>query len=358
MPNPTLIDPRTTTTPATPVAAPLIADEAGLQWVHLVPAGSTFGRDGRGPYTLDEAAVTAAFAAHGADLPVDYEHQSLQSAQRSGPVPAAGWITAVQVRADGLWGCVRWTAQAAQLLSDRAYRYLSAVFDHLPDGRVVALRGAGLVHSPNLPLTAAASQQTGGGVPLLTMVATLPVSDLSLSTTTVAAMAAQGQTMTIEELKAQVAALTAQLAEAKAAMAAAQGAADAATQQAAQAAAQAAAPNPAQWVPMGQYQAAVTQLSALQNTQATSAVQTAVTAAMSAGKVAPAQKEWATAYAAQDPAGFAAFVSASPVIVSAQAQLLPAHGVLTAAQGALSDSDREVAKLLGVSAQDFAKALV
>lgn len=347
------------TTGTTDTTAP--ADHSGEQWVHLVPAGTTTGRDGRGPYQLDAQAVTAAFAQHGADLPVDYEHQSLGAVAKSGPVPAAGWITAVEPRADGLWGRVAWTAQAGQLLRDRAYRYLSAVFDHLPDGRVIKLRGAGLVHSPNLPIQAAAS--------------------ISSTNPTAAHTAAQGQTMTIEEMlerlrymlnlptltdaagvlaeldklkvnlgtaESTVAAQSQQLAELQTAVTAAQ---------AAQTAAQASAtPNPAQWVPMGQYQAATAQLAAMQATQATSAVETAVTAAMSAGKVAPAQKDWATAYAGQDPKGFEAFVAASPVIVSAQAQAVPHQGAITASQasGALSDTDREVARLMDIPLADFA----
>jgi phage I-like protein len=328
--------------------------EPNEQWVHLVPAGTTAGRDGRGPYTLDAPAVVAAFAQHGADLPVDYEHQSLGAAAKSGPVPAAGWINAVQPRPDGLWGRVAWTAQAAQLLKDKAYRYLSAVFDHLPDGRVVKLRGAGLVHAPNLVLQAAASEQAPGAP--ATFAPITPPTDLP---TTPAAAAAQGKTMSIEELKAQVAALTEQLAQAKTQMSAqgvqlAQANAAAAAATAAQSAG--AAPNPAQWVPMGQYQAVTAQLTALQSNQSTNAVAAAVTAAMSAGKVAPAQKDWATAYASQDLKGFEAFVAASPVIVSAQAQGAPAPGALTAAQGALSDSDFEIASLLGIEADDFAKS--
>lgn len=366
-------------TPDTPGTTNALAtdDHSGEQWVHLVPAGTTTGRDGRGPYQLDAQAVTAAFAQHGADLPVDYEHQSLGAVAKSGPVPAAGWITAVEPRADGLWGRVAWTAQAAQLLRDRAYRYLSAVFDHLPDGRVIKLRGAGLVHSPNLPIQAAASQVVAGAG------ASIPSTPIPTIAATTAAQGQKTMTMTIDEMLERLrymlnlptltdaAGVLAELDKLKTALGSAsstvaaqseqiaqlQAAATAA--QAAQTAAQASTtPNPAQWVPMGQYQAVTAQLASLQNNQATSAVQAAVTAAMSAGKVAPAQKDWATAYAAQDIKGFEAFVAASPVIVSAQAQAVPPQGAATAAQaaGALSDSDREVARLLSISAEDFAKA--
>lgn len=287
------------------------------------------GRDGRGPYTLDATAVAAAFAQHGADLPVDYEHQMLTASQKSGPVPAAGWITAVQAKEDGLWGRVQWTAQAAQLLKDRAYRYVSAVFDHMPDGRVIRLKGAGLVHAPNLPLQAAASQQVTPATP------TIPPHS-------------NGATrMNLEQALAEVQRLSTALTAAETTVAAQSQQIATLTQTAAQSAQ--ATPDPTKWVPAAQYQLVCAQLTTAQQSQAQSAVDEAVTAAMSQGKVAPALKDWATAYASQDLAGFKAFVSSSPVIVSAQGQITPPTGaaVTTAAQ-ALNDSDREVAKLLGL----------
>lgn len=317
--------------------------ESTEQWVHLVPAGTTMGRDGRGPYTLDAPAVAAAFAQHGADLPVDYEHQMLTASQKSGPVPAAGWITAVQAKEDGLWGKVQWTAQAAQLLKDRAYRYVSAVFDHMPDGRVIRLKGAGLVHAPNLPLQAAASQQH------------------DLTTT-----AAQGARMNFDELMERLryllnlptltdaAGVIAELEKVKTKLQAAETTVAAQSQQIAtltQTAAQSAqtTPDPAKWIPAAQYQLVCAQLTTAQKGQAKSAVDEAVTAAMSQGKVAPALRDWATSYATSDLAGFKAFVASSPVIVAAQAQITPPTGaaVTTAAQ-ALNDSDRQVAQLLGL----------
>jgi phage I-like protein len=255
----------------------------------------------------------------------------LTAAQKSGPVPAAGWITAVQAKDDGLWGKVQWTAQAAQLLKDRAYRYVSAVFDHMPDGRVVRLKGAGLVHAPNLPLQAAASQQQ----PLPT---TIPTT---------------GATMTLEEALAHIEALKTKLQSAQATVAAQSQQITTLTQTAAQSSA--ATPDPKQWIPLAQYQMVCAQLTTAQQSQAQSAVDEAVTAAMSEGKVAPALRQWATDYARQDLAGFQAFVASSPVVVAAQAQTIPAAtgGVTTAAQ-ALNDSDREIAKLLGLPVESMA----
>lgn len=131
------------------------------EWVHLFPTGPITGRDGRA-WTLDDPdALIAAFKARRVDLPVDFEHQSENAdARQSGPVPAAGWIKELQMRANGLWGRVDWTTQARDLIQSRAYRYLSPAFLHTPDAKIRQLKGAGLVHYPNLHLTALASQET------------------------------------------------------------------------------------------------------------------------------------------------------------------------------------------------------
>src|SRR5690606_40136635 len=105
----------------------------------------------------DAEAVLTAFAENGIDLPIDYEHQSLAADDKAGPVPAAGWIKALEVRDGALWGRVQWTPRAAELIAAREYRYLSPVFRHV-QGRVVALAGAGLVQYPNLGLTPAANR--------------------------------------------------------------------------------------------------------------------------------------------------------------------------------------------------------
>ncbi|WP_259304674.1 phage protease [Thermomonas sp. S9] len=197
------------------------------EWVHLIPAGVFSGRDGRGPYTLDAAAVLEAFARHGADLPIDYEHQSLTATDKAGPVPAAGWITALDMREDGLWARVTWTPQAAALLAAREYRYLSPVFMHRQDGAIVELVGAGLTHTPNLHLRAAAARQLEAHavdelLERLIYMLNLPV------------------TATADEVAAELQKLIDRLTAAEAAAQAAQSA-------------QPAAPDPAQWVPMSQH---------------------------------------------------------------------------------------------------------
>lgn len=62
-------------------------------------------------------------------VPVDFEHASeLRGSDGSIPVlgaPAQGWITAVDLRADGLWGLIEWNDLAKQYIDGKNYRYLS-----------------------------------------------------------------------------------------------------------------------------------------------------------------------------------------------------------------------------------------
>ena len=253
-------------------------------WVELLPAGVFAGRDGRGPYTTDADAVLAAYAAGKIDLPVDYDHQSLSAAEKAGPVPAAGWITALESRGGAIWGLVEWVRDAAQLIAARAYRYLSPVFRHDKDGRVLSLEGVGLTHYPNLHLTPVAHTQgddtmTDDLLERLRFLLNLP------------ALA------TIEEIVAEIDKIKARLS-------------------AAETAAQSRSPDPREWVPMSQHRAVADELAALQKRIAAEQADAAVAAAMSEGKIAPALKDWATDYARRDPQGFAAFAAAAPVLVS------------------------------------------
>ncbi|MEW6560404.1 MAG: phage protease [Pseudomonadota bacterium] len=314
------------------------ADFTPPEWVHLIPAGTFYGRDGRGPYTLDAQAVLDAFAAGGIDLPLDYEHQTLSAEDKTGPVPAAGWIKALQARADGIWAQVEWTAQATALLADKAYRFLSPVFRFIPaDGRVVALAGAGLVHTPNLTLQAAARSEAHSGTAMDELLERLPyILNLPVTTTPEEMLAELQKVM--DAVKAQTAAAEAMRAEIEQ------------LKTALSAQSQSTQPDPAQWVPLAQHKAVAEQLAALQSAQAEAAAQAAVDAAQSAGKVAPALRDWALGYARADLAGFEAFAAASPALAGD----LATQGRKPAADAALTDEDRIACKLLGLTEAQFA----
>lgn len=295
------------------VAMPLLQDGADAppsppEWVELIPAGAFFGRDGRGPYTLDRAAVLAAFVQGGIDLPIDYEHQTLEAEAKAGPVPAAGWIKELQARDGALWGRVEWTPKAAELIAAREYRFLSPVFRHDKQGRILALEGAGLTHYPNLDLTPVANRK-GDAMDLAPIAEALGAP----ADADVATLAAHAKTL--KETAARQ-------------------------------------PDPTEWVPIAQHQAVAAELAALQAQVAREKAEAAVTAAMRAGKLAPAMQDWALSYATKDPEGFAAWCDKAPVILPLDAGK-SAHRVASNAD-TLTDEDRYVCAMLGLAEADFA----
>ena len=154
------------------------ATAAEPQWVHLLPGGLIKGRDGRS-FALDNPDAVIAASDDGADLPIDYDHQMDDPKARpaSGEVKAAGWIKRLELRGDGIWGLVEWTEKARNMIQAKEYRYISPVFNHLANGKIVKLLGAGLVHRPNLALKALSSQHDanqGDGLSLIAAALDLP----------------------------------------------------------------------------------------------------------------------------------------------------------------------------------------
>lgn len=123
------------------------------QWIHLLPAGKFAARDGRGPWNAaDPAAIIEQSRRYAGTrlIPVDYEHQTDFAPENGQPAPAAGWIKALQARANGIWGLVEWTALALASLDAKQYRYLSPVFNHAPSGEVIRILRAALTNNPAL----------------------------------------------------------------------------------------------------------------------------------------------------------------------------------------------------------------
>ena len=155
--------------------AELPVASASGQWVQLLPAGRFQGRDGR-VFSLDNPQAVIAETARRGDLPIDYDHQMDDPAARpaSGDVRAAGWVKQVEAREDGIWGLVEWTETARNMIQAREFRFLSPALHHYPDGRVIRLIGAGLVHRPNLALKALSSEQPGAGLAQVAVALGLP----------------------------------------------------------------------------------------------------------------------------------------------------------------------------------------
>jgi hypothetical protein len=111
-------------------------DGKALDWVELIPAGPNIsGRDGRS-WLFDDAAidlVQSSFTTRAIDLPIDREHATQHRATVRQDAPAGAWIKQLDICDGTLWGQVEWTPRAAQQVENREYRFLSPVFDYVPD---------------------------------------------------------------------------------------------------------------------------------------------------------------------------------------------------------------------------------
>jgi phage I-like protein len=118
----------------------------------------------KGTFVLDAAglkSIMAAYADHGVELAIDYEHQTFAAADNGKPAPAAGWFKP-EARADGLWAVnVRWTDAASEMLRGKEYRYFSPTFEVDDKKRITRLLPLALTNFPatkNLAPLVAASQ--------------------------------------------------------------------------------------------------------------------------------------------------------------------------------------------------------
>ncbi len=145
------------------LSAALITAEDG--WVQLLPAGRFQARDGRphdtddGHWHLDANSantfITATQTAAQKVL-VDYDHQALTARESRGPVPAAAWLSTADiewreptaVHNGGIFIKPEWTPTARQLIDNKEYAFLSAVFPYDKTGRPLYLRMAALTNDP------------------------------------------------------------------------------------------------------------------------------------------------------------------------------------------------------------------
>lgn len=134
------------------VAAAPIALPSGTvpDWIHVLPAGEICTKDGRGPYTLPDAAQLIARSMAAGKLAIDENHSTDLAAPQGQPSPARGWIVELQQRADGIWARVEWTNTGRQIMASKEYRGVSPVIAHDSDNVVRALRRASLTNAPNL----------------------------------------------------------------------------------------------------------------------------------------------------------------------------------------------------------------
>ncbi|MBV2360993.1 phage protease [Thalassococcus sp. CAU 1522] len=290
-------------------------------WVQLVPAGKVTARDGRRFVNDKPEAVLATFRAGGIELPVDYEHQNEKpEAKLSGPVPAAGSIKELAVRADGIWGRVDWTDRARALIRAREYRFLSpSMMVEKDTGRLVKIKGAGLVHNPALHITALASEENRMD-PTEFMAQLADLLDIEGDA---------DETAILSAFKSRLEATK----DAK--------------------------PNPRDYVPMKAYQEAMAKTRTTVQAASENSARAKVDAALRDGHITPAAKSWALELCIADEASFDEFLAASPAPfrhLTDRTRFAHARGVPSDKDQAKAD-DPAVALLceqLGLSPERFA----
>jgi len=335
------------------------AGEALPSEILLIPAGEVKTRphDGRAPWTnANPEAVVAATKALQAPLPIDYDHASEKAAASGNPAPAAGWIDEVFTRDGAVWGNVSWTDRAKAHLSAREYRFFSPTFWFDRTTRTIKrLVGGALTNDPAFFMKAIASAEgdTMDEEQRQVLAAKL---GLKATATVTEIAAAVGQLQ--EKTQAAAGPGTDLAAVAKAAGLGAEATAEDVARKVgelASAAADGGTPDPAQFVPISEHRALASRIEALETAEAESKAAAAVDEAVKAGKVTPAGRDWALAYAAKDPEGFRQFVAAQPAIVKDGA-LVPGLTPPDAAGSGLSPEEKAVAASMGLSEEAYLKS--
>jgi phage I-like protein len=313
----------------------IAAPEALPQWVELLPLGEFQGRDGRGPFRVnDPEAVIAATRElrMEAGIPIDYDHAIDFGAPTGLPAPAAGWIRELSVRSGSIWGRVQWTEHGAQAIRMREYRYLSPVFQFSRDGEVVRILRAGLTNNPNLYLTAISAAEHEG----------IDMQELLGQLRDILGL---DDSADVDRILARVRELT------DTASAAASDDSDSASGSDGGAS----DPNPAQFVAMAQFQRALTELNQLRAERGRERAERSVDEALRAGKLIPAQREWAISYCQADFKGFNEFVARQPAMLAAGESLAGEAAARRPKAELLTSSEIAICNQLGVPPDTFLK---
>ena len=116
------------------------------------------------------------------------------------------------------------------------------------------------------------------------------------------------------------------------------------------------APEAGAFVPRSEFDAVAARLKAVETSSADEKATAAVDAAVEAGKVTPAQRDWAMAYAKTDPEGFGKYVEATPAIVKPGRTGRGAPGTVADPEAELTADELAVCSAMGVKPEDYKAA--
>ena len=330
-----------------------LSSSAPPEWVMLIPAGEFSGRDGRGPFRLNDAArVIAATEALGltAGVPIDYDHATDFAAPKGRPAPAAGWIRELQERNGALWGNVDWTPHGATAITSREYRYISPVFQYSPDGAVTRLLRAGLTNNPNLYLTAISARAA-----LLTAPHSEGDEAMDTLLQQLCEMLGLDDDASPEEALAAVRAMRDASGDDDEDGGRDGAPGDDCANDSGAGAMQAGA-DPARYVAVAQFQRVLGELNQMRAERSSERAERAVDDAIKAGKLIPAQRQWAISYCQADFKGFAAFAARQPAAFGAGFESAAATFTappVPAATASLTATETAICGQLGLSPEDY-----
>ncbi|MGI6254238.1 MAG: phage protease [Acutalibacter sp.] len=323
--------------------------------ISILPLGHVV--SSKGEFDVDEESLQemkAQIAKRGVDLVVDYEHQTLKGVQ----APAAGWVKELKLEDGHIKALVQWTPQAAEYLKNREYRYLSPVVNvRKSDGKVTGLHSLALTNTPAIenmtPIVNSSTYLEGGQSNMEIIKKIAQLLGLGEDASEDQVMEAIGKTLDeVKGLKEAAAGGGAQPPDAEKVVA-----------------------NKAVCELLGLKAGAATddvtakimelkggtidginvveELKTLKRQNQEREAADAVTLALKAGKITPAQSEWAKSYALSDPKGFQSFVEKAP-------QVVPMSEIVKGDSLALKSDEVDeatmlVCKQLGITAEDVKK---
>lgn len=330
--------------------------------MQIFPAGVTHGNDGRGPYALENAeAVIAASVRPAVELVIDRDHVT-DLAAPGAERRAAGWIKELQARDGSIWARVEWTPPAQEQLRNKEYRYISPTFMHSKDGKVHQILRASLTNDPNFEMKAVAAadrESTSTQTETETMDEFLQTlaALLGLEGDAISQEAVAEAVKTLVDTKEAVKEAVDAPVEADTPEAIVQAVETHVEQEvekevaSRQKKATASKVDLAKYVPIGVVKELQEQVAELTNDAAQAKATAAVDAALKAGKILPAQKEWALALASKDAKAFDDYAASAPSVLNGGARL---KGHPPAGNTGLTENQLATAAKLGVTAEQYA----
>lgn len=305
----------------------LPADGSVPDWLDLIPAGPVAqGRDGRSWLNDNPQAILDAFVANALDIPIDWEHATELKARKGDPAPAAGWIKELQLRDGVVAGRIEWTPRGRASVESREYRYLSpAINIEKGTNFIRSISSVGLVNKPNFRLPALNHAQKEHPMDLKDLLLKLGLPENGTLEQALNAIGKMQGDLQVALNRAET-------------------------------------PSLELFVPRGDYDTALnraataeTKLADQQKVELETAINSEVDAAMQAGKIIPATKDYYLAMCRQDGGleQFKKFVAAAPVVGDASGldtKQPKDEGV------ALNSEEKQICANLGISEEEYRKA--